>query len=143
LDGSVLAISAVPVSPVPAIAAAATIPAPSAAVAATTPAASAAPSKTSPAAATPAAPFRARTRFVHGEISAIEGLAVQRLSCFISFFLAGHRDESESPRATSHAVEHQIHIHHGPVLREKILQIVFRDVVGKVSYEQLGIHLGF
>jgi hypothetical protein len=96
------------------------------------------------AAASPAttATFRTRAGFIHGEVSAIQRVPIKGLRGRIRFFLGGHRYESKPPRTAAHAVEHQIHFLDGAMLREQILQIVFRNVVGEISYEQLCIHLG-
>jgi hypothetical protein len=89
---------------------------------------------------TAAAAFRAWARFVHSEVAAIETVTVQTFSRGVRFFFRGHRHKSKPARTTAHAIEHQVDIGDGSVLGEKILQIVFCDVVGKISYEQLGIH---
>jgi hypothetical protein len=94
---------------------------------------------TSTAAAT--TPFRAWPGLVDREISAIEGMAIQRLRGGVRLFFRGHRYECEPARTPAHAVEHEIDLRDGSVLGEKILKIIFSDVVGKISYEQLCIHL--
>ncbi len=122
---------------------AATTTAPAAAIAAATTSASPA-AATSAAIATPTpaatTAFWAWACFVYCQVTAIETVAVKGFSRGIGFFFRGHRHEGEPAGTTAHAVEHQVAIGDGSVLGEKILKIVFCDVVGKVSYEQLGIH---
>jgi hypothetical protein len=106
----------------------------------TTAAASSTPAAVSTAAATTTT-FRAWAGFVHREISAIQGVAIQCLRGGVRLFFRGHRYECEPARTAAHAVEHEIDLRDGSVLGEKILKIIFSDVVGKIPYEQLCIHL--
>jgi hypothetical protein len=88
---------------------------------------------TSAAAATARARFT-RTRFVHRQGPAFDGLAIELGDRFLRIGFIAHRDKSEAARFAGKFVLHKSDFLDGPGLGEKILEVSFGRVEGKISY---------
>jgi uncharacterized membrane protein YphA (DoxX/SURF4 family) len=111
-----------------ATAAAIAAPAAAAAIAATTAAIA-----TAAASATGRASFT-RARFVHGQGTAFDRLAIELRDCLLGVCFRCHRDKGEAARLTGELILHQRDLLDWSRLSEKILQICFGRVEGKISY---------
>jgi hypothetical protein len=80
------------------------------------------------------------TRFVHGEVTAIEILAMESGDRGFAFGGAAHRDEPEAAGATAGAIHHNDGISDGAKALEGVLETVFGGVEGKISYVEF--HFG-
>jgi hypothetical protein len=85
-------------------------------------------------------PFLAGPGFIDGEGAAFPLASVEGIGGGLGALLGGHGDESEAAWAAGNAIEHQVGFGDGPVLGEEILEIVFSDVVGKISHVQFSTH---
>jgi flagellar biosynthesis regulator FlaF len=74
------------------------------------------------------------SRFVHGQGPAFDRLAIELRDCLLSIRFGRHRDKREAARLTGELILHQRDLLHWPRLSEKILQICFGRVEGKISY---------
>jgi hypothetical protein len=106
----------------------------------TTTATTAAAISTTAAAATAAAALFARACFIYGEVAAVHILAAQLGNRGLRAFRRGHGNKREPARASRCAVGYDIHFRDRAGGREKVLEIQFRGVEGKVSDEQFSIH---
>ena len=78
---------------------------------------------------------------VDGERASINGLAVEGLDGLLGLFGRAHGDETEPAGTASGPVQHQVGFHDRAVRGERVLQVVFGGVEGKVSYEQFITHV--
>ena len=101
-------------------------------VAAATTAASAA--ATTVTAATTWWPCFTGARFIHGQRATFDSLSVELGDCLLRIRIRGHRDKGEAARFTGKLILHQRDLLHRARLSEKILQISFGRVEGKISY---------
>ena len=108
-------------------------PRPTTAVAAATITAAAAAITTTAAAATWRTRF-ARTRFVHGQGPAFDGFAVKFGDRFLRVGLIAHRDKGEAARFAGKFVLHESDFADRADLSEKILEVGFGGIEGKISY---------
>ena len=92
-------------------------------------------------AAAAASAFLAWARFVDFNFPAMQGLVCQAAYRGLGALIGGHRYKRESARPAAHAVGNQIHFRHRPKFLKQVLQIIFRGVEGKVSYEQFIAHV--
>jgi len=95
-------------------------------------------------AATAAAASRtlfARTGHVDREGATVELLTVQRVNGLLRFIGAAHGDETETTRTAAHAIHHQIGFDDGAVRGERVRQVVFSGVEGKISDKQFCAHV--
>jgi hypothetical protein len=107
------------------------------AIAATTTAAAIATTTAAIAAAAASATGRASltgARFVHGQGTAFDRLAIEFRDCLLSICFRCHRDKGEAARLTGELILHQRDLLDWSRLSEKILQICFGRVEGKISY---------
>src|SRR5258707_10008293 len=81
-------------------------------------------------------PLFAWARFIDRQIAAVMVLAMQRRNGGLRAFLGFHRDERKAAGPSALAVHDHIHRGHGSVGGEKVLEIVFGGVEGKVSNKQ-------
>src|ERR1051325_7179981 len=109
------------------------------ATATTTTAATAAEFATTAAAA--ARTFFTRARDVDSERAAVELLAVHGIDGLLRFLRRAHGHESEAARAAAHAIHHQVGFHDCAVRGERVLQVVFGGVEGKISNKQFRTHV--
>ncbi len=84
--------------------------------------------------------FFTRTGDVDSQIATIDILAVQGLDSGFSRFRGFHGDEGKTTRTTRELVHHQVDLDDPAVSGEKVVQVVFDRVEGKISYEQLSTH---
>jgi len=134
--GSALPLSAAPLVSA-AIATSTTVTAATAAVTATATAAAVATAAAAIATATTTATWRtwfARTRFVHSQGPAFDGLAIEFGDRLLRIAFARHRDEREAPRLTGELVLHQRDFLDWADAGKHVLEIGFRGVEGKISY---------
>ncbi len=132
LSAATLATAAVATSAT--VTATATATATAAAIAATTAAiAATATTVTAAASATGRASFTG-SRFVHGQGPAFDRLAVEFRDRLLSICFRCHGDKGEAARFTGELVLHQRDLLHWSRLSEKILEIRFGRVEGKISY---------
>ena len=82
----------------------------------------------------------ARTRFIDSQSATADFLAGQGLDCCLSSLGGAHGDKSEAARTSAHAISDKINLGDWPMLLEKILQIIFRCVEGKIPDIQFRIH---
>ena len=73
-------------------------------------------------------------RFVHGQGSAFDRLAIELRDRLLGIGFGCHRDKGEAARLTGELILHQRDLLHWSRLSEKILQIRFGRVEGKISY---------
>jgi hypothetical protein len=73
-------------------------------------------------------------RFVHGQGTAFDRLAIELCDCLLSICFRCHRDKGEAARLTGELILHQRDLLDWSRLSEKILQICFGRVEGKISY---------
>jgi hypothetical protein len=73
-------------------------------------------------------------RFVDRQWPAFYRLAIELGDCFLGVRFGCHRDKGEAARFTGELVLHQRDLLDRPRLSEKILQICFGRVEGKISY---------
>src|SRR5258705_10215292 len=95
---------------------------------------------------TPAAAATARALFaglgeVDRERATVNRLAVHPLDGLLRLLGSAHSDETEPARAASLTVHHQVGFSDRAEGGERILQVVFGGVKGKVSYEQFITHV--
>jgi hypothetical protein len=108
-----------------------------AAIAATATAAAIAATTAAIAAAAASATGRASlagARFVHGQGTAFDRLAIELRDCLLGICFRCHRDKGEAARLTGELILHQRDLLDWSRLSEKILQICFGRVEGKISY---------
>jgi hypothetical protein len=74
------------------------------------------------------------TRFVHGQGTAFDRLAIELCDCLLGICFRCHRDKGEAARLTGELILHQRDLLDWSRLSEKILQICFGRVEGKISY---------
>jgi adenine-specific DNA methylase len=72
--------------------------------------------------------------FVHGERTAFDRLAVELADRLLRIGVGRHRHKREAARFTGKLILHQRDLLHRASLSEKILQIRFGRVEGKISY---------
>ena len=80
-----------------------------------------------------------RAGFVDGERTALHGLAVEEADRLLRVFRGGHGDEGEAAGLARGAVLHQHGFRNGAALGEKILEIDFEGLKGKISYVEFAI----
>ena len=73
-------------------------------------------------------------RFVDRQRPAFHRLAVELGDCFLGVRFGCHRDKGEAARFTGELILHQRDLLDWSRLSEKILQICFGRVEGKISY---------
>jgi len=73
---------------------------------------------------------------IHGQRSAINAFAIERLDCGFCLFRAAHGDKAKATRTPSFAVHHQVGLEDSAVGGKHVLKIVFGCVEGKISNEQ-------
>src|SRR5262245_17596183 len=78
---------------------------------------------------------------VHGQITTIQGSPVHRLDGLLCLFGRSHCYERKAARASAHAVHHQVCLDHRAMRGERVMQVVFRGVVGEISHKQLRTHM--
>jgi hypothetical protein len=77
------------------------------------------------------------------DIVTVELLAIQCVNGLLGFFGGAHGDETKSPGTAAHAVHHQVGFHDRAVRGERVRQIVFGGVEGKISDKQFSTHVMF
>jgi hypothetical protein len=92
-------------------------------------------------AATAAAVFFTRTGFIDSQGAALNFLAREGRDGGLGGFRGAHGDKREAARTSTHAIGDQVNFGDRPVLGEKVLQVVFCCVEGKISYVQFRIHV--
>jgi hypothetical protein len=118
-------------------AAAAAVASTATAIAATTAAAAIATTTAAIAAAAASTTGRASfagTRFIHGQGTAFDRLAIEFRDCLLGVCFRCHGDKGEAARLTGELILHQRDLLDWSRLSEKILQICFGRVEGKISY---------
>jgi hypothetical protein len=83
----------------------------------------------------------ARTRFVYRQGPALDGLAVELGDRFLRIGFIAHRDKSKAARFAGKFVLHESDFLDRAGLGEKILEVSFGRVEGKISYVEFGAHL--
>jgi hypothetical protein len=91
-------------------------------------------------AATAARTFFTGLGNVDCECATAKVFAVQRVDGFLRLFRRAHGDETKTARTASGAIHHQVGFQNGAVCGERVLQVVFSGVEGKISYEQFATH---
>jgi len=66
-------------------------------------------------------------------------LAMEGVDGALAFFARAHGDEAEAAGALRIAIHHENGISDGAVLREKLAQVLFSGLEGKISYVQFHI----
>jgi len=72
--------------------------------------------------------------FIHGQRPAFNGLAVEFRYRLLRICLGGHRNKGKAARFSGKLILHQCDLLHWSRLSEKILQICFGRVEGKIPY---------
>jgi len=75
----------------------------------------------------------ARPGDIHGERASIDGFAIHRLNGLLRLLGCAHGDEAESARTARRPVHHQVCFRDRAVCGERVLQIVFGGIEGKIS----------
>lgn len=57
------------------------------------------------------------------------------------FVIVAHGDETEATGAAAHAVEHDGGLNDGTVGAKGVLEVLFRNIEGKISDEEFIVHL--
>ena len=70
---------------------------------------------------------------IHGERSAIDIFAIERLDGRIRRFLGFHGDKPEAARAAGEFVLYHIHFHHRAMRGEEALDLLLGCIEGKIS----------
>ena len=89
------------------------------------------------------AAFFTRTRFVYGEVAAIDVLAGQSLNRCLGSFRRRHGNKSKAAGTAAHPIHDEIDFGDWTKLGEKLLQIVLGSVEGKVPDIQFRVHDDF
>jgi hypothetical protein len=76
----------------------------------------------------------AGARFIHGQGTAFDRLAIELRDCLLGICFRCHGDKGEAARLTGELILHQRDLLDWSRLSEKILQICFGRVEGKISY---------
>jgi hypothetical protein len=74
-----------------------------------------------------------RARFVHGQRPAFDRLAIEFRDRLLGICFGCHRNKGEAARLTGELILHQRDLLHWSRLSEKILQIRFGRIEGKIS----------
>ncbi len=74
--------------------------------------------------------------FVDGQVTAVDGLAVQRVDGSLAFLRVAHGDETEAAGALGLAIHDEMGFHDFAVLVEECGEVLFSGLEGKVSYVQ-------
>jgi hypothetical protein len=112
-----------------------------AAVLATSTAAAAAAAKFTPSTATAAGTFFAGTCDIDSDGATAQLRAVHGGNGFLRFFFGAHGDETKATRALGGSIHHEIGFSDCTVRGERVVQVVFGGVEGKISYKQFIIHV--
>jgi hypothetical protein len=72
--------------------------------------------------------------FVYSQRTTFDGLAIEFSDCLLRVCVRGHRDEGEPARLAGELILHQRDLLDWSSLSEKILEICFGRVEGKISY---------
>ena len=91
--------------------------------------------------ATAARAFFARLGHVNSEGAAIHFLAVQGLDGFVGFLGGPHGDKTKTARTAGFPVHHQVGFGDRAMLGERVIQVVFGGIEGKVSHIQFIAHM--
>jgi hypothetical protein len=67
------------------------------------------------------------------------GLAMEGVDGALAFFAGAHGDKAEAARALGLTIEDQGGVGDGAVLGEKIAQVLFSGLEGKISYVQFHV----
>jgi hypothetical protein len=94
------------------------------------------------AAARTAARFH-RLGFVDGQVATVVVASMERLDGLLALFRVAHGDETESTGAIGFAIHDQVGFFDGAILSEKLVQVLFGGLEGKISYVQFHIFLYF
>src|SRR5690349_14968203 len=84
----------------------------------------------------------ARTRFVHGQHTIFEGVAVEALDRFLRAFFSCHLDKAKAFRTARVTIRNEGNFAHFAGLREQCLQLFLRYIIGQVAYVQFLSHVG-
>jgi hypothetical protein len=95
------------------------------------------------AAVTGAAALFARARFGHGNIPSTHIATAEAGNGCLSGFRRIHGHECKSAGATRHAIRDDVDFGYVTELLERVLQIVFGGLKGKISHKQFSIHNDF
>ena len=87
--------------------------------------------------------FFARLGDVDREGATVNFLAVQGRDGLLGFFGGAHGHETKAAGAIGHAIHHQVRFRDRAMRGERVLQIVFRGVEGKISDKQFIAHVMF
>src|SRR5579859_78711 len=82
-----------------------------------------------------------RARDVHRESPVAERCAVHGRNRLLRFLGRGHGDKGKAAGAAAHPVHHQVGFDDRAVGGERLLQVIFGRVEGKISYKQFRTHL--
>jgi hypothetical protein len=77
-----------------------------------------------------------RLGFVDGQVTTVMVLAMQGVDGLLAFFGAAHGDETEAAGAVGFTIHDQVGFSDGAVLSEKLVQVLFGGLEGKISYVQ-------
>ncbi len=77
----------------------------------------------------------ARARFVHGQCPALKLSAVQFLDRSFCALFGRHSDEREAAGFARVSVHHYFHFADRPMLRKRVLKLIFSDIPGQISDE--------
>jgi hypothetical protein len=109
----------------------------------TTAAAATAAVTTATAAATAAGTFFTRTSHVYREGATVDFFAVQRLDGLLGLVRGAHRDKTKPTRTARGAIHHQVGFEDRTMRGERVLEVVFCGVEGKIPYKQFITHMMF
>jgi hypothetical protein len=84
-----------------------------------------------------------RSSDIDGKGAPVNGFASHGLDGFLRLFGRAHGDETEPARTAGGPVHYQVGFNDGAVGCERILQIVFGGVEGKISDKQFIVHVMF
>src|SRR5262245_41068722 len=85
--------------------------------------------------------FITRAGDIDGQCAAIPFLTVQRINGFLRLLRRAHRDEGKAAGPSAHFVEHQVGFRDRAERGERVLQVIFCGIEGKVSYKQSTTHV--
>jgi hypothetical protein len=75
-----------------------------------------------------------RLGFVDGQVTAIMVLAMKRINGALAFFGAAHGDKTKTAGAVGFAIHDQVGFSDSAVLSEKLVQVLFGGLEGKISH---------
>ena len=81
--------------------------------------------------------------FVDGQVTSVMVLAMKGVDGALAFFGAAHGDKTEAAGAAGFPIHDQVGFSDGAVLSEKLVQVLFGGLEGKISYVQFHTILFF